>query len=211
MHYTPMHYLKLITLLAALLSSPATARASEQATWLQDFDHQSVEDLGQLEQCDIADFDQDGDKEARFTASGRKAVFRLKLTRSGQLFKSVMNGDRSVFRFEVALPQGFEPNTPVQVQISVQTDAAKADGKDVFGRVVLQNKMNLVAKAPHQVAVDLLNVNLTTGESVSDLLTKFEAGAGKYFLITVVQVTKEGEVGSVVYDNFVMAAADKGI
>jgi hypothetical protein len=41
-------------------------------------------------------------------------------------------------------------------------------------------------------------------------MTKFESGEGTYFLITLLQVTKEEEVGSVVYDHFVMAAAAKG-
>jgi hypothetical protein len=157
-----MSYLKLIPLMAVLLANLVAARASEYPTLLQDFDHESAGDFEQLEPCDIADFDNDGDREARFTASGRKAIFRLKLKRSGQLLKRVMSGDRPVFCFDVTLPEGFAPSTPVQVQIFVQTDVVKADERDVYGRVVIKNKVGLVEKATHQVAVDLSKVTLTT-------------------------------------------------
>lgn len=186
----------IVAVLPLLVSSVALAA---DPLVLEDFDGGKHEHVNWTVAPEVADHDEDGENEGLAVVEGFKTIMKLSIPRAGALsfveenpiLSGSVSADRDVnpVKFLIVLPM-------------VQTNV---DGKDVYEPLVGQ-EYNILDKGPGRFAFDLREAQIKGGVTLRELVEKFEAGAGDFFQIGLIQQTSKGATSKVVYDDIELSA-----
>ncbi len=185
--------LSIMSILAAGLMTP-----SSHAGILQDFDGTSDQVYVEVVKPEVGNFDADPDLEGKFTNSGFKPVFRIKVKRGTALqdlnTSPVLKGSISASRAENSAPF-------VLLTVVLQTDIT---GKSIF-EPVEEFKVNPL-KA-ERFEFDLRKAKTKSIPSIQEALRSYQEGTGKFFNIVLIQQSPKGTNSVVIYDDIELAPA----
>lgn len=180
----------LISLTVAIGALPASGTESI----LANFDEPEAPEFRFTVPVEKADFDNDGDLEARIVGEGYQTIAKYRITRD---VAAILLDETPLLTIEITAREDESTGNFLTMMPAVQTNAT---GEDIY-EPTTNLKFHPWKTGENVFSIPLAEMKTKSVESMPDLLQSFAGGNGDYFFLVLVQQTAKGAQSVAYYDE----------